>query len=306
MSDRTFPAAALLVAAGALLFSAKGVLIKGAYAYGVDPLTVLALRMLLALPAFLLIACRSGPPDRAPPRRRTFAAAAGIGLVGYHAAPLLDFHGLRFIGVGLERMVLYLYPTLVIAWAALRGRRRIDARLLLALIGTYAGIVLAWAGQAAPGPGTALGVALVAGSAAAFAAFVVVGDDLMRELGSQRFMSTAMSGAAIGVLCHHALTHPLSSYAVPAPVWVDALALAYLGTLAPSLLLAEGQRRLGAERASVIGTVGPVGTAIIGWIALGERPTLIAVAGMALTIAAVTWLSLGKAEPAVQPRAKAA
>jgi drug/metabolite transporter (DMT)-like permease len=295
-----------MVAAGALLFSAKGVLIKNAYAYGVDPLTVLAMRMGLALPAFLLIACRSGPREGPPPRPRAFAAAAGIGLVGYHVAPLLDFHGLRFIGVALERMVLYLYPTLVIAWAALRGHRRVDARLLIALAGTYGGIVLAWAGQASLGAGTALGVALVGGSAAAFAVFVVVGDGLMRELGSQRFMSIAMSGAAVGVLCHHALTHPLSSYVAPMPVWIDALALAYLGTLAPSLLLAEGQRRLGAERASVIGTVGPVGTAILGWLALGERPTPIAVAGMALTIAAVTWLSLGRPVPAAQPQAKAA
>lgn len=288
---------AALVAAGSLLFSGKSVLVKHAYTLGADPLDVLALRYVIAAPVFVAIGCVAGGAWSGPGTRdriRDAASAAAIGVIGYHVASWLDFVALRSISVGLERMVLYLYPTFVALAAAAMQRRAVPRAVTLALAGTYAGIALTWGGEAASGPGTATGVALVAGSAACYAAYVLLGDGGIARLGASRFTAIAMVGASCSVLVHAFAARGLAPLGQPGAVWIDAVVLGLLGTVAPALLLSHGQRRIGAARAAVIGTVGPCGTALIAWAALGERPTTLAVAGIILTLASVTALSLAK------------
>jgi drug/metabolite transporter (DMT)-like permease len=297
-------AGAAMVAGGAVLFAGKGVLVKHAYAHGVDTCIVMSLRMLLALPIFAWLAWAGG----APAPRGALVGAAALGVLGYGLASWLDFVGLHFIGVGLERMVLYLYPTLVVLTAVARGRKRIGGTAWLALAGTYAGVVLTWYGQTDGGSRIALGVALVAASATAYATFVVASDDGLRVLGASRFMSVAMCGATLAVAAHQAARDPLALAAVPHVVWLDGAILALLGTVAPALLLAEGQRRVGAERASIIGSVGPCATAVFAWAVLDERPGALALVGMGLTVGAATMLALAKApgpSPVSAPAARA-
>jgi drug/metabolite transporter (DMT)-like permease len=289
---------AALVAGSALLFATKGVAVKLAYPYGVDPLTLLALRYGLALPVFAAIwwreERRAVARGAAPWPWSLYVGAAVLGISGYWLASLLDFLGLRLIPVGLERMVLYVYPTLVVAISALVLRQAVGRLTWVALGATYAGVALTCAGHA-PGRGedagaTALGVALVAASAVAYAVFIVASGPALKRAGpdgSQRLMAVAMSAASVVTLAQGVATHGVGALvAQPAVVWGIGVFLALAATVAPTLLLAEGLRRVGAQRAAVIGAVGPVGTLLAAWAVLGETPMVAEGVGMAVTIAA--------------------
>lgn len=301
---------ALMVAASALLFSSKAVVVKCAYPLGVDVVTLLALRMGIALPIFLAVAWREERRAAAPLAAVDLARCVGLGVLGYYVASLLDFHGLRFIGVGLERMVLYIYPTIVVLVGAIVLRQRLGRTILIALAATYAGIGLIYAGQSAVGTEVGLGVALVAGSAIAYAFFILLSGPVIARLGSQRVMAIAMSGACVVVLLHKGCAWALGAgpppVRLPAQVYGYGAILAILGTVAPSLLMGEGLKRVGSQRFVIISTIGPVGTVLLGWAVLGEVVSLLNVGGMALTVAASVAMGLSKARPAVisEPRSR--
>lgn len=299
---------AALVAASALLFSTKAVVVKCAYPWGVDALTLLTLRMGLALPFFLLVAWREGRAQARLPAGE-LARCLGLGVIGYYLASFLDFEGLRFIGVGLERLVLYLYPTVVVAAGAAFMGQRLTPLALGALATTYLGIGLAYAGQDAHGADVALGAALVAGSAVAYALFVLGSGAAMKRIGAQRFMAIAMSGACAAMLLHAAIAAAVAGGSpilrLPAVVYGHGALLAIAGTVAPALLMGEGLERVGAQRFAIISTIGPVGTVLLGWAVLGEALTPMNALGAALTIGAGAAMGLAKpAErlPAARPR----
>jgi drug/metabolite transporter (DMT)-like permease len=197
------PIATFAIAAGcALFFSSKGVIAKLAYLHGVDPLTLLTLRMILAMPLLVAVAWWAG--RRAPPlalgdRLRL----VGLGLIGYYLSSLLDFHGLRLISAGLERMVLFLYPTLVVLGAALRDRRAPGRTTVGALLLAYAGIALAFHGEAATGNrDIALGVALVFAAAACYAAYLLLGQGLLQRLGGLRTVGWSVVSSGVLLVIH--------------------------------------------------------------------------------------------------------
>lgn len=285
MRDRSFALGVAMTVAAALLFGTKGVLVKLAYPYGADATTLLALRMLAALPCFLVIAWWWARPPAPPLSRRDLALTAGLGLLGYHAASWLDFRGLELIDVATERMVLFIYPTLVVLIGWARGGERPDRRLWLALALTYAGVAVTWAGHPLGGSAIAAGVALVAASAVAYALFLVGAGSLTRRLGGVRFMALAMAAAACGVLLQAAATRPPAAWDLPAPVWIYGAVLGIAVTVVPGLLTGAGLRRIGAARAAVLGSIGPVMTVFLGWAVLGERPGALAWLGIALTLA---------------------
>ncbi len=101
-------ALAILAAFG---FSFKAIFVKLAYPYGIDAIALLALRMIFALPVFLwvgLTASRGMPALT----RRDWLGVIAMGLAGYYAASVFDFLGLQYISDGLERLILFTYPTL--------------------------------------------------------------------------------------------------------------------------------------------------------------------------------------------------
>jgi drug/metabolite transporter (DMT)-like permease len=294
---------ALIVAASALLFSSKAVVVKCAYPTGVDALTLLALRMGMALPFFLVVLWREERRAEARLPVPDLARCLGLGVLGYYLASLLDFHGLRFIGVGLERMILYLYPTIVVLGGALLLRQRLGGGTILALAATYAGIGLTYAGEHHAGADAPVGAALVAGSALAYALFILGSGPLVERLGSLRFMAIAMSGACGAVLLHHAV----ATAASPGPgltglsvsVYGYGAVLALAGTVAPALLMGEGLRRVGSQRFVIISAIGPVGTVALGWLVLGETVSALNAAGIIVTLLAGVGLGLA---PARGPR----
>jgi drug/metabolite transporter (DMT)-like permease len=297
MADRTMALGTLATVIAALLFSTKGVLVKHAYGYGVDPIILMGLRMGISLPFFVAFGWRARRAD-APLTRRDLLATLGLGMLGYHAASWFDFEGLRFIGAGFERMILYLYPTVVVAIEFLRSRARPNPILIAALVLSYAGVVVTWGDEGYVGPDPVLGAALVGGSAVAYALFIVGSIGVITRIGSVRFISLAMICAAISLIAQALITQPLQAWQCPAPVYAYGTILAIGGTVIPAFLTGYGLRALGSQRFAVVTTVGPVATVLLAWATLGEHPSWVAALGMGMTVAGGLGVSLVRPSPA--------
>lgn len=286
----------VLVFLSAVGFSIKAVLIKIAYGHGVDAITVFALRMLFSAPFFLLMAwwaARRAPPQ--PMTRRDWLHVAAMGFVGYYLASLLDFLGLQYVSASFERLVLFLYPTIVVLLSAWLLGTPVRRRHGLALLLSYAGIGLVFAGQwrrTDAGEHLALGAGLVFASAVVYSFYLVFSSRIVPRVGAMRFTAWAMLASTVFALAQFFFTHRLSALALPAPVYGLSLALAVVATVLPALFLSEGLRRVGANHAALVGSVGPVVTLALGAAFLGERLDAAQLCGAALVLAGVTLVSL--------------
>jgi drug/metabolite transporter (DMT)-like permease len=286
-----FSVGLLLAAAGAVLFSGKAIVVKLAYRYGVDAETLLALRMLLALPFFaaaLVWTTRGAPPLSAADHLRLWA----IGLSGYYVASYLDFLGLQYISAALERLILYLNPTLVLLLSALLFGRRIGALDVAALALAYAGIVLVfWHDVRFEASGTALGAALVFGATACYAGYLVLAGEIVRRIGAIRLTAYAMCVATLGVVVQFAALRPLAALVQPAPVWWLSIVNAVACTVLPVFATMLAVERIGAGNVALMGMVGPIATIALGAVFLGEAVSGWQLAGTALVLAGVWVLS---------------
>ena len=280
--------------AGVLGFSFKAILIKLAYAWSsIDATTLLALRMLYSAPFFVAMAWWSGR-GAAPIGRADWRALVWLGFVGYYLASLLDFMGLAYITAALERLVLFLYPTMVVLLNAAFHRKPVGRRAWQALALSYMGIVLVfWHDLRVSGDPQAIAVggALVFGSAFAYALYLVGAGGVIARLGSMRFIAWAMLASTVFVLAQFALTRPLAALDVPPRIHLLSLAMAVFSTVLPTWLVAEAIRRIGANASSLIGSLGPVFTIGLGAVILGEPMHAIQLAGAALVLAGVLLVS---------------
>jgi len=298
MSSTTRSALAtyLIVAGSSLFFCSKGVFAKASYAHGADPIEVLALRMGIAMPFFALVAWTSSR-RAARLSGRDLCMLAGLGFIGYYVSSYVNFTGLQYVTVGLERIVLYTYPSLVLLGAALVKKQPLRRGIVIGLAISYAGILLAFAGEAGGRGGgtgeTLLGVGLVFCSAVTYAGFITVSADLTARLGAWRFTAFVVGFSCLFILAHYVLTRPLTALvSLPTTVYFNGIWLAVFGTVVPSFLLGIGLRRAGAQKFAVIGTVGPVATLILAWAVLGEIPNLAQLAGFILALAGGLWVAL--------------
>jgi len=257
-----------LAAFGAIAFSGKAIIIKLAYRYGVDAVTLLALRMLVALPFFLLMAAWARRRDRV---RVTRDDALRIVALGYYLASFLDFAGLAYITATLERLILYLTPTLVLAIGFVAYRRAVSRRQIAALIVSYAGVLLAFAhDRALGGANVALGGVLVLGSALSYATYLVGSGQLVARVGAVRLTAYASSVACVLCLVQFALLRPWSALQLPAPVWWLSLLNGSLCTVVPVLAVMLAIDRIGSGLAAQVGMLGPVSTIVLSLLVLGE------------------------------------
>ena len=282
---------------GVFGFSFKAVLIKLAYAaYPVDALTLLTLRMLYSAPLLCAMAWwASSRPGIVPIGRKDVLRLVWFGFTGYYLASLLDFTGLQYITASLERLVLYLYPTLVVILSSLLLRERITRRTVGALLISYAGIALAFWNDlkfATDAAATMLGSALVFVSATLYALYLVQAGDIIARLGSTRFIAWAMLASAVFVFAQFCATRPIAALDVPMRVHAIALVIAVVSTVLPVWLIAESIRRLGANLSSLIGALGPVFTIGLGAMMLGEPIEGLQLAGAALVLAGVLLVTL--------------
>jgi drug/metabolite transporter (DMT)-like permease len=295
------------VLAGSIAFSAKPVLVKAIYQYGVDTTTLLALRMLFAAPLFMLMAWWAGRPSVAFTRRE-IAGITALGFLGYYLGSFLDLAGLQYISAGFGRLILYLYPTLVLLMSAAFLRQPLRAPQLVSLTLSYAGIALVFSAETQFGenPGlTAWGAALVFGSAVTYATYLVAGSQLVHKFGSVRFSAYASLIATGFVIAHFLAVRPLHALFVASEVYALVAVLALFATVLPLWLMAEGLKRIGANQVSLVGCIGPLATLAFAWMFLGEVVTLTQLAGAALVLAGVLIISL-KPRLAPDPRRRAA
>lgn len=284
-----------LVVLSAVLFSAKAIFVKLAYPYGVDAITLLALRMAMALPFFVVIAVVTERRFAGATAGRDRALVAVLGAVGYWLASFLDYAGLAHVTASLERVALFSYPTFTVLIDRLVFGRRIGPRAVVALLLSYAGIAIALGGEArVSGSSAVLGTSLVIASALVYAGYLAGAGRIIPRFGSMRFVSHALTIACLVVMMHFAITHPMSALSVPAPVLGWSALTAVVSTVIPTLLLGAGIRRVGASEAAIAGSVGPVSTLVLGAVVLGESVTVARAVGSALVLVGVTWLSLSR------------
>lgn len=294
-----FPA--FLVFTGAVLFSSKAILIKLAYQYQMDSVSLLALRMLFSLPiyfGFAFWAHWKKPLSPGQVSRREWLFVFLLGIIGYYLASLMDFLGLQYVSASMERLILFTYPTIVLIFSVLLYKAKITRLQIVALILTYFGIAFALVGDAG-WEGNAnfpLGASMIFFSAFTYAFYLIFSSQLIPKFGTLRFTSWVMIAAAAGILVHHSIQHGLDLFGFPRQVYVLCFFMAIFATVIPSFLVSEGLLRIGASNTSIIGSVGPVSTIILAYIFLGERLTLLQWIGTALVIAGVLVISLQKNE----------
>ena len=283
---------AALVFTAAVGFSAKGVLVKIAYSLGVDPVTLLGLRMAFSLPffVFILVWFRGDGMGW-----MELLAASGLGFLAYYVGSFLDLLGLQYISAGLERMILFLYPTIVVLLSALIYRKAVGKMQLLALFLSYGGICLAFMHDASfNDKNILLGGLLVLGNGLSFACYLLGGGVVISKIGATRFTAVAMTSACMASVIQFAILRPLAVLAMPLKVYEVTLAMAVFSTVLPAFLLSEGIRRIGPERAALVGAAGPVITIILAYYLLGEPVSLLQIAGSILVLSGVLLISLEK------------
>lgn len=282
---------ALVAAIG---FSAKAILVKLAYLDQVDAITLLALRMAFALPFFLVVAARENmSTHRQPLTGKDKLAIVGLGLIGYYLASYLDFLGLQYISAGLERLILFLYPTMVVLITALVFKHRIGRTELFALLVSYAGIALVYLHDMQVLQHDALsGSILVFASALAYAVYLVGAGHTIARIGATRFTAYVMTVACAACLLQFAVTHSVADLVLPLRVYALSIAMAVFSTVLPAFLLAAAMRRIGSMHTSMIGSVGPVSTIFLAYEFLGEQMSPEQIAGSILVLAGVLMISL--------------
>lgn len=278
-----------LALAGSIAFSGKAIIVKLAYRYGVDAVTLIMYRMLFAAPLFALIAWWSG---RGKPAlsKRDWLGILGLGVSGYYLASFLDFLGLQYVTASLERLILYLNPTIVLVLGMLFFKKKVTLRQLLAIGVSYAGVLVVFGHEVSfESRNVPLGTALVFASAVSYAVYLVYSGELVQRLGSLRLVGWASLVACAFCIGQFLVLRPLSAAAVaPEVIWLSVLN-ATLCTVAPVLMVMMAIERVGATLAAQTGMVGPLSTLLMGVAILGEPFTPWIAAGTALVLAGV-WL----------------
>jgi drug/metabolite transporter (DMT)-like permease len=282
----------LLAAAGSIAFSGKAIIVKLAYRHGVDAVTLIMLRMLMALPIFAAMAwwASRGQP---PLARRDWLGVLGLGFSGYYLASFLDFAGLAYVSASLERLILYLNPTLVLLLGLVLYQRKTNARQLLGMAISYAGVALVFGHEiavqtGAHRSGAAWGALLVFLSAVSYAVYLVYSGELVKRLGALRLVGLATTVACVLCIVQFALLRPLSAAAAVAPevLWLSLLN-ATACTAVPVLLVMLAIERVGATLTAQTGMIGPMSTILMGVLILGEPFTAWIAAGTVLVIAGI-------------------
>lgn len=287
----------LLAAFGSVAFSGKAIIVKLAYRHGVDAVTLLALRMLVALPFFVLLGLWSSRHGLEPMRIADRWRVLVLGFLGYYLASFLDFAGLAYITATLERLILYLNPTIVLLIGFFVFKRPATPRQLYALVLSYAGVLLALAHDASiGGSNIALGSLLVFLSALSYALYLVGSGEIVARVGAMRL--TAQASTVACVLCigqYLILRAPESALALPIEVWWLSLLNGTLCTVVPVLAVMMAVSRIGPATTAQIGMLGPVSTIVLSLLVLGEPMGPWQVLGTVLVLAGVYVVSRSRA-----------
>ena len=290
--------AALLVLCGSISFSAKAVLVKLAYRYEVDTVSLMTLRMLFSLPFFLLIAWYANrqTATRYSLKKKELGHIFIYGILGFYVASLFDFFGLKYVTASLERVVLFTYPTLVLLLSFLFLNKSIKRVEIFALILTYAGIAIAMIENFSlpDGNDVLFGCGLIFGAALAYAIYMIGSGSMLKKMGTLQYNSLAMLAACTAIILHHALVYQLALFHYPKEVYFFALLMAVFSTVLASFFVTAGVKIIGASQAAIISGVGPIATIILAYIFLDERLSHLQWIGTFIVIIGVLLITLKK------------
>ncbi|MBC7599461.1 MAG: DMT family transporter [Polaromonas sp.] len=286
-APKSIAAGLLLATFGAIAFSGKAIIVKLAYRYGVDGVTLIMYRMLFALPIFAAMAWWASR-GRAALTRKDWFGVLWLGFTGYYLASFLDFAGLAYISASLERLILYLNPTLVLLLGLMLYGRRITRPQVFGMAISYGGVVLVFGHELTLlGREAAWGALLVFLSAISYALYLVYSGEMVKRLGALRLVGLATSVACLLCILQFVLLRPLAAAAVaPEVIWLSVLN-ATLCTAVPVLMVMMAIERIGAGLTAQTGMVGPMSTILMGVLILGEPFTAWVAAGTVLVIAGI-------------------
>lgn len=276
----------------ALGFSLKAIFIKLAYPYGVDAITLLALRMGFALPVFLWVGL-AGQKAGGSLTRDDWIKLVLLGCLGYYGASILDFWGLEYISAGLERLILFTYPTLTILIGVLFQGKPFTRREGVAVALCYTGIGLAFVHDLNFGDtrSVLIGGGLVFGSSVSYALYLSGSGAMIARLGAMRFSALAMLVSSAVTLLHFTIAQPFSAFIQPLPVYGWGLAMALFSTVVPVFAQSAAIRRIGAGRSALFGMIGPILTIGVAWWLLGERISAAQSAGAVFVVIGILIVS---------------
>jgi drug/metabolite transporter (DMT)-like permease len=283
---------------GAICFSTKAIFVKLAYhEESIDAIALLALRMIFSLPFFVVSAiASSNKSSNISFTGKQWIKIAVVGLLGYYVSSLLDFIGLQYISAGIERLVLFIYPTLVLLISAVVFRVRIRPLQWLALLITYSGLFIAFVGEvdlnAHQEDNFYWGTLLIFACAITYACYIVGSGRIIPHVGAAKFNSYAMSFACLGVLLHFFVFDNQSLFHFQPIIYVYAALMAVISTVIPSYLVSAGIKRIGSGNAAIVGSIGPVSTIIQAYFFLGEPVFLLQILGTLMIVVGV--LVIGK------------
>ncbi|MGD0959131.1 MAG: DMT family transporter [Methylomonas sp.] len=283
-----------LAALAAIGFSAKAIFVKLAYFYPVDAVTLLALRMLFSAPFFLAAALRHVWIKNSPPLTgKDYWALLILGLSGYYLSSLLDFIGLQYISAGLERLIIFLYPTLVIILSALFLGKSCRRREITALLLSYVGIGVVVSDQAHfQSEHFWLGAGFVFASTLSYAFYLIGVGEYVARIGASRFTAYAMLVASTATLLQFVLTHPVRDLYLPVKVYEYCALMAVFSTVLPVFMLSAAIKKIGSGHTSLIGSIGPAATLLMAVAVLDEKLTFQQIIGAVLVVAGVLSLTL--------------
>jgi len=287
----------ILAIVGALMFSSKAILVKFSYQYGLDKLSLLFLRMSFSLPVYLTIALVQRRKSKANDLSiKDWGVLVVIGIIGYYFASFLDFWGLQYIGAGLERLILFLYPTMTVILGAIILKKKIKKVQVLAISIAYLGIGIAFFDQinVVHNDNFWFGSVLVFLSALTFSFYLIGSEKLVTKLGVLKFTSYCMVISCVAVIIHFNLQSIVSIFSYSWEAYMTALCVAVFNTIIPSFIISAAIYRIGSAKTSILSSVGPVFVLIVAAIFLGEDITIAKVVGAFVVIAGVWLISKGK------------
>jgi len=276
-----------IVILGAFLFSSKSIFIKMMYAEGLNPSGVLALRMSVALPFYLTLAfCMRRSLSDIP--LKDWFAMAGLALIGYFFCSLVNANGLQFISVGLERVILFSYPCLVLLGSSVFQKRRPSRTLIIACALSWVGLFLVIYEEIQISSNTSsvlTGAALVLLSAIIYAGYILIAKPLILRVGSERYTSLVMCFSCILVLVYFGITDGnVAALTSSKKAIICGVIIGIFGTVVPTYILSFGLAKTQASSYAILSSAGPVGTIILSLVLAGHFPSWVQCAGVALSI----------------------
>lgn len=282
---------------GPVLFSTKAVLVKIAYRdYDIDAISLLLFRMAFALPIYLIIAVVISRKKRTYQlTRKDYIQILTLGIAGYYLASLFDFIGLQYITASLERLVLFIYPTIVVLIGMIFFKEKISQKQVLALILTYIGIVIVFMGNVdiTSQRDLWIGSSLIFFCAITYAIYFVGSGQLLPKIGTWLYTSYVLTVSCVAVILHYLIHNKgVVNLDYPMGVYIIGFLMATFATVIPTLITSEAIRIIGASNSAIIASVGPISTITLAYFFLNERLAPVQFFGGLLVLGGVVFISL--------------